>query len=132
MKNELLFGIGGLVIGAIISGAIVLNMNMSALEQSTHTTSMNQDDHAHDDHSNDSHSMSMDDMVHELEGKSGDAFDKAFIEQMIPHHEGAVDMAKLAQQNAAHQEIKDMAEEIITAQEKEIKMMQDWQMQWGY
>ncbi len=87
------------------------------------------------DHSNgmtDHASMSMNDMMTELEGKTGDDFDKAFIEMMIPHHEGAIDMARAAQQSASHQEIKDMAEEIISAQQKEIDMMRGWQQSWGY
>ncbi len=76
--------------------------------------------------------MSMDDMMAELEGNTGDDFDKAFIEMMIPHHEGAIDMARAAQQSAKHQEIKDMAEDIISAQQSEIDMMKGWQQSWGY
>lgn len=77
-------------------------------------------------------SMSMDDMMEELEGKTGDDFDKAFIEMMIPHHEGAIEMALAAKQSAGHQEIKDMADDIITAQQSEIDMMKGWQREWGY
>ena len=77
-------------------------------------------------------SMSMDDMSGMLEGKTGDDFDRAFIEGMIPHHQGAIDMAKAAQQHAKHQEIKDMAEAIIEAQQSEIDMMNRWMMEWGY
>ena len=58
--------------------------------------------------------------------------DRHFIEQMIPHHQGAIDMAKLAQKNAFHQEIKDMADDIISAQTNEINMMKNWQSSWGY
>lgn len=76
--------------------------------------------------------MSMDDMMAELEGKTGDDFDKAFIEMMIPHHEGAIEMARAAQRSAKHQEIKDMAEDIISAQQSEIDMMRGWQQAWGY
>lgn len=49
--------------------------------------------------------------------------DAAFVRQMIPHHEMAVDMAKSAQQRAKHQEIKDLADSIITAQEREIAQL---------
>lgn len=65
-----------------------------------------------------------------LEGKTGDAFDKAFLSEMIVHHEGAVAMAKAAQMHAAHQEIKDLAEAIIAAQTTEIEQMRQWQTQW--
>lgn len=57
-------------------------------------------------------------------------FDLAFIEMMIPHHEGAVTMSREAQQKAEHSEIKTLANEIIKAQESEIKLMQNWQGQW--
>ena len=50
----------------------------------------------------------MDSMMAGLSGKTGDAFDKAFIEEMIMHHEGAVAMAQAALKNAKHPEIKIM------------------------
>jgi uncharacterized protein (DUF305 family) len=65
-----------------------------------------------------------------LQGKKGDAFDQAFLSEMIVHHQGAIDMAKLAQTNAKHQEIKDLAGNIITAQTKEIAEMKAWQKSW--
>jgi hypothetical protein len=83
-------------------------------------------------HGNDHMSMSMTDMSEMLEGKTGDAFDKAFIEGMIPHHQGAIDMAELALQSAGHQEIKDLAKAIVAAQQQEIEQMQQWQQEWGY
>ncbi len=51
---------------------------------------------------------------------TGETYDRNFIANMIAHHQGAVDMAKLAQKNAKHQELKDMANDIISAQEGEI------------
>ena len=45
-------------------------------------------------------SMSMADMGKMLEGKTGDALDKAFLEGMIPHHQGAIDMARYLEQSA--------------------------------
>ncbi|MSR87358.1 DUF305 domain-containing protein [Candidatus Peribacteria bacterium] len=76
--------------------------------------------------------MSMDDMSDMLKGKTGDAFDEAFIEGMIPHHQGAIDMAKAALTDAKHAEIKRMAQAIISAQQKEIDQMHAWQKSWGY
>jgi uncharacterized protein (DUF305 family) len=76
--------------------------------------------------------MTMDDMVNALEGKSGDEFDKAFIEHMIPHHQGAVSMAQLALVNSEHKEIKEMAQAIIDSQNSEIEQMKIWQNEWGY
>lgn len=71
--------------------------------------------------------MTMDGMVESLAGKTGDDFDQAFIAAMIPHHQGAVDMAKLALQHAKHPELKKLAADIIDAQNKEIALMQGWQ-----
>lgn len=77
----------------------------------------------------------MDDMANmtaELQGKTGDEFDKAFIEQMIMHHQSAIDMAAPGEQNAQHQEVKDLTKAIISAQTKEIQQMKQWQQKWGY
>ena len=77
----------------------------------------------------------MDDMASmtaELEGKTGDEFDKAFIEQMIMHHQSAIDMAAPGEQNAQHQELKDLTKAIVSAQTKEIQQMKQWQQEWGY
>ena len=62
----------------------------------------------------------------------GEEYDRMFIAGMIAHHQGAVDMAKLAQAQAKHAELKTMAGNIITAQEKEIADMTSWQQQWSY
>lgn len=89
------------------------------------------DDMSHDMGSmNMSSDMSM--MSNGLKGLKGDEFDKKFISEMITHHEGAVDMAKLALTNAKHQEIKSMAQNIISAQTKEIDEMKTWQKDWNY
>lgn len=50
----------------------------------------------------------------------GEAYDEAFIGDMIVHHEGAVNMAELAMAQAARQEIKDLAAAIVSSQSKEI------------
>lgn len=72
----------------------------------------------------------MNDMSSQLVSKNGDAFDQAFITEMIIHHEGAVEMAELALKRAQHQEIKDLALDIIGAQNKEIDDMKKWYGEW--
>jgi uncharacterized protein (DUF305 family) len=56
--------------------------------------------------------------------------DRHFIEQMIPHHQSAVEMADLALSRAKHPELKQLATNIKTAQTQEIKAMQGWYKQW--
>ena len=60
----------------------------------------------------------------------GDAFDRAFIDMMIPHHESAIMMAETALQHAQHPELKEMAKEIIDAQQREIDQMKGWREAW--
>ena len=65
-----------------------------------------------------------------LQGKRGSAFDKAFIDEMIVHHQGAIDMANLALENSKRKEIKDLASAIISAQTEEIRQMTQWKNIW--
>lgn len=56
--------------------------------------------------------------------------DQHFIQMMIPHHQGAIDMANLALTKATHPELKQLAEAIKTSQSKEIQEMKAWYKQW--
>ena len=57
---------------------------------------------------------------------TGDA-DKDFVAMMVPHHQGAIDMAKVELQYGKDEKLRAMAEDIIQAQEKEIAEMKAWQ-----
>jgi len=52
--------------------------------------------------------------------------DVAFVKGMIPHHQGAIEMARVALQYADDEQVKAWANDIIAAQEKEIAEMQEW------
>jgi uncharacterized protein (DUF305 family) len=67
--------------------------------------------------------MSTDEMA-ELENTSGLEFDKMFINMMIRHHQGAIDMAKTEQKDGKHAKAKALAAQIETAQTAEIGEMQ--------
>jgi uncharacterized protein (DUF305 family) len=56
--------------------------------------------------------------------------DQHFIVQMIPHHEGAIEMAKLALKRSKRAEILALAQGIIEAQEREIAEMTQWHKSW--
>lgn len=131
MNNQsLLYGVIGLLLGVVLTTYAASNavntgntgmMRMMGMRASGQTM-----EKAHDT------SMSMDDMMASMMEKTGDDFDRAFIESMIIHHQGAINMATVAKQQAKHDEVKTLAGDIIEAQTKEINMMRQWQVQWGY
>lgn len=55
--------------------------------------------------------------------RTAEPFDEAFVKMMLPHHESAVMMAKAELADGRDQELRSLAEEIITAQEREIEQM---------
>lgn len=70
--------------------------------------------------------MSMD--PQELAGK--EPFDKAFINEMIPHHESAIAMARVAREENENPDIREIAGDIVDAQKKEISQMNRWHAEW--
>ena len=69
------------------------------------------------------HEMGMEDDPATLEDAK--PFDEAFLEMMIPHHEGAVTMAEAELDQGGDPELKALAEDIIEAQEREIEEMRE-------
>lgn len=66
--------------------------------------------------------------IDELE--TAEPFDKAFIEQMIPHHQMGIMMSQMAGGAASTPEIRELAESIIDSQSAEIEQMQEWYQEW--
>jgi uncharacterized protein (DUF305 family) len=59
-----------------------------------------------------------------------DPFDKAFIDAMMPHHQSAIEMAQVALKESENPEIKELAETIVIAQQREIQQMLQWRQAW--
>lgn len=57
--------------------------------------------------------------------------DVTFAQQMIPHHQQAIEMAELAETRAESQAVKDLAADIEAAQDPEIETMTGWLESWG-
>ena len=57
-------------------------------------------------------------------------FDKAFIDNMIPHHESAIEMAQVVLEESENPEIREIAGTIVDAQEREIEQMRSWRDEW--
>jgi len=63
-------------------------------------------------------------------GAADNQFDLRFINAMIPHHEGALVMAKDALAKSQRPEIKQLAEAILSSQTSEINQMKQWRKDW--
>ncbi|MDQ5857314.1 MAG: DUF305 domain-containing protein [Acidobacteriota bacterium] len=70
------------------------------------------------------------DMSH-MQSMSGKELDLMFIDMMIPHHQSAIAMSQDALAKAEHPEIKELAQKIISDQQKEIDQMQQWKSRWN-
>ncbi|MCT0206851.1 DUF305 domain-containing protein [Synechococcus sp. CS-1332] len=62
--------------------------------------------------------------------KNASDFDRAFIEQMIPHHRMGVMMATMAQTNSQHPQLQAMQQVMVKAQSQEIEQMAQWYRSW--
>ena len=68
--------------------------------------------------------------MQELRELEGEQFDRRFLEAMIVHHEGAIDMAERVLAAGQDTEVAGLAEAVIAAQEAEIEQMRTWLDEW--
>lgn len=62
--------------------------------------------------------------------ETAEPFDRAFIDMMIPHHQGAIRMARIELENGVDAESRQLAQDIIDAQSREIEEMNEWRERW--
>jgi uncharacterized protein (DUF305 family) len=75
-------------------------------------------DHGQMDHG--SMGMGTKSMTRQMVTENGKYSDKAFIDAMVPHHQGAIVMARVALENAEHEEIRELSRNIVSTQQAEI------------
>lgn len=75
------------------------------------------------------HTMDMQADVDALKN-AAEPFDLAFIDAMIPHHQSAIDAARKVLETGVHPEMKELAQQIIDAQRREIDQMKSWRRAW--
>lgn len=69
-------------------------------------------------------------MAMQLASKTGDDLDRTFLEDMIVHHQGAVDTSTVIVNNSEREELRAFAQNIIDAQDEEINIMKEWLATW--
>lgn len=77
--------------------------------------------------------MSMSEMGMSMDASSLETakpFDRAFIDMMVPHHQGAILMAEMELADGTDAETRALAEDIIAAQSQEIREMNGWRTEW--
>jgi uncharacterized protein (DUF305 family) len=117
----------GSLLGAVVIGSGSAACSSTIAQNSTPASSPSSSPMQGMDHSNMNHGS----MGHNMDLGPADAeFDLRFIDSMIPHHQGAVDMAKEVLQKSKRPELKKLAQEVIAAQDKEISQMQQWRKSW--
>jgi len=124
-KNKIVWvGIGGVVLGFAIAWFYFGSFGMGDRNMmgKNYTNSRESSSHSMSD--------SMDKMMSGINGKTGDAFDKAFIDEMTVHHQGAIAMAEVALKVSKRPEILKLANDIISAQNSEITQMASWKLEW--
>ena len=116
-----------LTLGAIASSNFPISTAQSQAQAPSPTATdaaPKQMEHGNMQHGGMNHSASM-----EL-GPANAEFDLRFVDTMTPHHQGAVEMAKEAQQKSKRPEVRKLAAGIIQAQNKELNQMKQWRQAW--
>ena len=82
---------------------------------------MDHDQMGHDQMDHGSMGMGSGEMARQMVMENGKYSDERFIDAMVPHHQGAIEMAQVALKHADHEEIKELSHNIISTQQAEIE-----------
>jgi uncharacterized protein (DUF305 family) len=118
---------------ASLSGTVAACSNSSQQAQAPTTAASGQQDMTQGGGMNHSNGMMQGGMNHNMSMDLGPAdanYDLRFIDAMIPHHQGAVEMAKEALSKSKRPEITKLAQDIIAAQNIEINELKQWRQAW--
>ncbi len=128
-KGSLALMVGAIATVSVLNACSTAPQNQAQMSNPTATTAgAKQMDHGGMNHGGMNHG-SGDPMSMDL-GPADAEFDLRFVDAMTPHHQGAVEMAKEAQQKSKRPEIKKLAANIIQAQDKELNQMKQWRQAW--
>jgi len=133
-KKPLIYTIVGLAAGSLVTGLLLINRSVAEPQASRLNSPTNAQDNPqlsrqYPDNKKGFFTAEADDM-HPMGMMTQQQADQHFIEMMIPHHQGAIDMANLALSKAKRPEIKRLAEAIKRDQNREIEQMKTWYKQW--
>jgi len=130
-KNKIVWvGIGGVVIGFIVAGFCFGIFGMGSRNMMGYNNRDNRYESRDDRYDGTNMHNTMDGMMSGINGRTGDSFDKAFIDEMTIHHQGAIIMAQEALKVSKRPEILKLANDIISAQNSEISQMTSWKATW--
>jgi uncharacterized protein (DUF305 family) len=109
------FVAGAAIVAALSSPPLAVADDMKGMNMKPATTPADK-----------AYAASMQKMMKAMNAKPTGNPDKDFVVMMLPHHQGAVDMAKVELQYGTDPELRQLATDIIAAQDKEIAQMQAW------
>lgn len=121
LKNNFL-AFSFVVLTSLTGGVLTACSTTTSENPNPNTTASETSDQQHMNHGGMDHSMDL--------GPADASYDLRFIDGMIIHHQGALDMAQDALEKSQRPEMKKLADEIITAQNQEIAQMQQWRAAW--
>ena len=110
-----------------LGGALSLAFTLPALAQETDHSAHGMDAPAGDDSASTQAFRAANAKMHAgmAIAFTGNA-DIDFVRGMIAHHQGAIDMAKVELEHGTDAQMRKLAQDVISAQEGEIKMMEEW------